>query len=102
MLFSWAHPSGLRQKHAAEASSIQILVLSGRAGRRGTLQCPWEPSPGIAEPIIPIEKLKPFGAQRLPFNGPDIFVRAFKSTSKAQQEQVCSNPAATLAMREAD
>src|ERR1700745_890342 len=29
ILFSWAHPSGQRQKHAAQSSSIQILILSG-------------------------------------------------------------------------
>ena len=57
---------------------------------------------GIAGPIFRIQKLKPLGVPRLSSNEPDIFVRAFKSTSKAQQEQVCSNPAATLAMREAD
>jgi hypothetical protein len=73
--FSWAHPSGLRQKHAAEASSI---------------------------PIVPVQKLKPFGASRLLFNGPDIFVGAFKSTSKSQHEQVCSNPAASSVIHEAD
>ena len=65
-------------------------------------KCPREPSHGIAGPIIEVQKLKPFGAPRLSFNGPDIFVKAFKSTSKSQQEKVCSNPAASLAIHEAD
>src|SRR5579859_6733140 len=85
--FSWAHRSGLRQKHAAQASSNPNSDSLWRSRLPRQPQFSRDPSHGIAGPISPVQKLKPFGAPRLSFKGPDNFVRAFKSTSKSQQKQ---------------